>query len=150
MTTTLAGATTPAEVTTGVTVLEAAAKKIQDKLANDIKHAVIRGQKAVAPTKSPTESGPSRPSTTTPGTLPATVARHCGAVGTLTCGPDGTSVCAAADACKHTHLPEPENIKHVEFTTENALSLMSNPKFMEVSGQSIEEDIAGTVQGYRT
>jgi hypothetical protein len=150
MTTTLAGATTPTEVTTGVTVLEAAAKKIQDKLATDIKEAVVRGQKAVAPTKSETESGPATPSTATPGTLPATVARHCGLIGTFTCGPDGTSVCAAADACQHTHLPEPEDIKHVEFTTENALSLMSNPKFMEVSGQSIEEDITETIEGYRT
>ena len=100
MTSTLAGAKTPDEVNKGVQTLELAARQIQDKLAEDIKRTVVAGQTLVKVVKSDTESNSTTPTPTVPTTpLPPTVARHCGLIGTFTCGPNGTSMCAAADAC---------------------------------------------------
>jgi hypothetical protein len=161
MTTTLAGATTSKEVTTSVQQLEAAAAKIQTQLAKDIQSSVKAGQKLVVVAPSDTESTSTststRPPSTRPSTkptsatnLPTTVARHCGLMNTYTCGPTGTSICAAADACPVANRqPEEENLNEVEFTTENTLQLLSNPTFMATSGKSITADIAKTVTGYR-
>jgi hypothetical protein len=159
MTTTLAGATTSTEVTTSVQKLEAEAAKIQTQLALDIQSSVKVGQKLVVVAASDTESTSTstRPPSTRPSTkptsatnLPTTVARHCGLINTYTCGPTGTSICAAADACPVAkRQPEEENLNEVEFTTENTLQLLSNPTFMATSGKSITADIAKTVTGYR-